>query len=120
LSLQHATPCSIAAARAAVASVLRRDRGRIGRVILQRTRQRTGEPVRIVSAMTPGGLSDVLARIVAQHLEGKLNGKFFVENRPGDGPLSCDQDFDRHDFLAFCRPAVDFGFSGKRTPDTVF
>ena len=31
------------------------------------------KPVRIVSAMTPGGLSDVLARIVAQHLEGKLN-----------------------------------------------
>jgi tripartite-type tricarboxylate transporter receptor subunit TctC len=53
------------------------------------------KPVRIVSAMTPGGLSDVLARIVAQHLEGKLNGKFIVENRPGGGPLSCDQDFDR-------------------------
>jgi tripartite-type tricarboxylate transporter receptor subunit TctC len=43
------------------------------------------KPVRIVSAMTPGGLSDVLARIVAQHLEGKLNGKFVVENRPGGG-----------------------------------
>src|SRR4030081_2922779 len=43
------------------------------------------KPVRIVSAMTPGGLSDVLARIVAQHLEAKLNGKFVVENRPGGG-----------------------------------
>jgi len=42
-------------------------------------------PVRIVSFLAPGGLSDTLARILAQHFEARLNGKFLVENRSGGG-----------------------------------
>jgi len=42
-------------------------------------------PVRIVSFLAPGGLSDTLARILAQHLEARLGGKFLVENRSGGG-----------------------------------
>ena len=42
-------------------------------------------PVRIVSFLAPGGLSDMLARILAQHFEAKFNGRFFVENRTGGG-----------------------------------
>jgi len=43
------------------------------------------KPVRIVSFLAPGGLSDTLARILARELETRLNGKFFVENRSGGG-----------------------------------
>jgi tripartite-type tricarboxylate transporter receptor subunit TctC len=42
-------------------------------------------PVRIVSFLAPGGLSDTLARILAQHLEARLGGRFLVENRSGGG-----------------------------------
>jgi len=42
-------------------------------------------PVRIVSFLAPGGLSDTLARILAQHLEARLGRKFLVENRSGGG-----------------------------------
>src|SRR5688500_17034749 len=44
-------------------------------------------PVRIVSFLAPGGLSDTLARILARDLEARFNGKFFVENRSGGGGI---------------------------------
>ena len=42
-------------------------------------------PVEIVVAFTPGGASDVLARILARKLEQILGQPFVIENRPGAG-----------------------------------
>jgi tripartite-type tricarboxylate transporter receptor subunit TctC len=41
--------------------------------------------VRVIVPFTPGGISDVLARVMAQHLSGAMGQQFFVENRPGAG-----------------------------------
>ena len=41
--------------------------------------------VTLVVAFTPGGPSDVLARIVGKQLEKVLNQPFVIENRPGGG-----------------------------------
>jgi tripartite-type tricarboxylate transporter receptor subunit TctC len=43
------------------------------------------KPVRVIVPFTPGGISDVLARVMAQHLSGAMGQQFFVENRPGAG-----------------------------------
>lgn len=42
-------------------------------------------PVRIVVANTPGGPSDIIARIMAAALQQTIGGTFFVENRGGAG-----------------------------------
>ena len=42
-------------------------------------------PVTLVVAFTPGGPSDVLARIVGKQLERVLHQPFVIENRPGGG-----------------------------------
>ena len=42
-------------------------------------------PVTLVVAFTPGGPSDVLARIVGKKLEQLLGHPFVIENRPGAG-----------------------------------
>lgn len=42
-------------------------------------------PVRFIVPFSPGGTSDVLARILAQKLSEKLNSQFYVENVPGGG-----------------------------------
>jgi tripartite-type tricarboxylate transporter receptor subunit TctC len=44
-----------------------------------------GRPVTIVVAFTPGGPSDLLARIVGKKLEQSLRAPFVIENRPGAG-----------------------------------
>jgi tripartite-type tricarboxylate transporter receptor subunit TctC len=41
------------------------------------------EPVKIVVGFTPGGSSDLVARLIAPKLSAKLGGQFVVENRPG-------------------------------------
>ncbi|MCK8786452.1 tripartite tricarboxylate transporter substrate binding protein [Roseomonas sp. NAR14] len=42
-------------------------------------------PVRIIVPFSPGGTTDLLARILAERLGAVLNGNFVVENRPGAG-----------------------------------
>ena len=42
-------------------------------------------PVRIVVPSSPGGGTDILARVLADHFAKTMGGQFFVENRPGAG-----------------------------------
>src|SRR5215831_16662947 len=42
-------------------------------------------PVIVMVAFTPGGPSDVLARILGKRLEQTLKAPFVIENRPGAG-----------------------------------
>lgn len=43
------------------------------------------QPVRLIATFPPGGLADVVARLVAPAIAGHLGGTIVVENRPGAG-----------------------------------
>jgi tripartite-type tricarboxylate transporter receptor subunit TctC len=49
------------------------------------------KPVRIVVPFAAGGLNDVAARLVAQHLSEKIGKQFIVENKPGGGGRSATE-----------------------------
>src|SRR5262245_17774116 len=42
-------------------------------------------PVRIVAATAPGGLPDILARLIGPWLSRRLGQQFVIDNRPGGG-----------------------------------
>ncbi len=43
------------------------------------------KPVRVIVPFSPGGISDVLSRVMTAHLTGSMGQQFIVENRPGAG-----------------------------------
>jgi tripartite-type tricarboxylate transporter receptor subunit TctC len=48
-------------------------------------------PVRLISTYAAGGSSDISLRILAEHFEGRMGQKFFVENKPGAGSTIANQ-----------------------------
>jgi tripartite-type tricarboxylate transporter receptor subunit TctC len=42
-------------------------------------------PVRIIATTAPGGLPDIVARLIGPWLSGRLGQQFVIENRPGGG-----------------------------------
>ncbi|HYC65730.1 MAG TPA: tripartite tricarboxylate transporter substrate-binding protein, partial [Reyranellaceae bacterium] len=45
------------------------------------------KPVRLVVPYAPGGTTDVVARIIAEHLGQRLGQNIVIENRPGKGAM---------------------------------
>src|ERR1700741_4498951 len=43
------------------------------------------KPVRVIVPFVPGGATDVVARLIAQHLTNKLGQQFYIENHGGAG-----------------------------------
>ncbi len=46
------------------------------------------KPVKIIVPSSPGGGTDTVTRLLAQHLSEKLGHNFYIENRPGAGSMT--------------------------------
>jgi tripartite-type tricarboxylate transporter receptor subunit TctC len=56
-------------------------------VAAQQPSEYPSRPVRIIVPSSPGGGTDILARVLADYLAKSLGGQFVVENRPGAGQM---------------------------------
>jgi tripartite-type tricarboxylate transporter receptor subunit TctC len=56
-------------------------------VVSARAQDYPQRPVTIVNPFAPGGGTDLLARMVAQHLERRLGKSFLIENKTGAGSI---------------------------------
>ena len=52
-----------------------------------RAQQYPTRPVRVVVPFPPGGVVDIMTRLIAQKLSESLGHNFYVENRGGGGGL---------------------------------
>ena len=52
---------------------------------LARAQDYPTRPITIVVPFTPGGTTDILARMIGQRLEVRLGQSFLIENKPGAG-----------------------------------
>ncbi|WP_203076767.1 Bug family tripartite tricarboxylate transporter substrate binding protein [Falsiroseomonas ponticola] len=52
---------------------------------IARAQDYPSRPVRIVAPVAPGGSTDLIGRVLAEELNRRSLGQFFVENRPGAG-----------------------------------
>src|SRR5215475_7570448 len=46
-----------------------------------------GKPLKLVVPYAPGGTTDVIARMVAEHLARRLGQNIIVDNKPGKGAM---------------------------------
>ena len=45
----------------------------------------SARPVHLIAGFPPGGIVDIVARLIGQWLSERLNQPFVIENRPGAG-----------------------------------
>jgi tripartite-type tricarboxylate transporter receptor subunit TctC len=79
LGRRQVLKCAATLAAGAVASPF------VGRIDSAFAAWPADRPVKIIVANTPGGPSDITARLIAPALQETLGGNFIVENRPGGG-----------------------------------
>src|SRR5258708_1258622 len=68
--------------------ICRRHRGLLALIVMPPVAQSQGfpsKPIRIIVPYTPGSPNAVLARLLAQQLQGKLGQAVVVDNKPGGG-----------------------------------